>query len=264
MDWTSGQNLLALGVTPAAIPEVERYDSLVVEPALPSSVVELGLRSEPNLELVDRLAPSLIVQSADSGLIDQRLEAVAPVHLFDPGVSALSNRPLNHLEGGRKALAELAARLGDPSRFDMFQEGFEAQMLQARRRLAAYDGRPLLLATVIDGRRLLVFGRNSLFQDVLDLLGIANAWEGYTSRYGHTTVTADRLALHREARLLCIGDTSRDKLDTLLVAPVMGSLPFVRERRIARIPDVLFYGGLPPARRFARLASMALATDAHG
>ena len=55
-----------------------------------------------------------------------------------------------------------------------------------------------------------------------------------------------------------MGDTSNDTLKSLLEAPVIASLPFVKQNRIVRIPDVLFYGGLPPVRRFARLVSAAL------
>lgn len=258
MDWVSGQNLLALGMQPAALPELERYRSLVVEPLLSPSVAELGLRSEPNLELIDRLRPCLIMYSDDFAMATGRLAAIAPTHRFDAGVVAGEN----HLTSGRSALVALAARIGDPGRFDAFQESFDAEMQQARARLAAYDGHPLLLATVIDGRRLLVFGKNSLFQNVLDQLGIKNAWDGYTSEYGHTTVTADQLSRHPQARLLCIGDTSSEKLDMLLAAPVIKSLPFIRENRLVRIEDVLFYGGLPPAKRFARLVSTALAGKA--
>ncbi len=254
MDWVSGQNLLSLGVQPVAMPELERYDSLVVEPAISPSVAELGLRSEPNLELIDYLRPSLILHSDDFTKAAHRLAAIAPVHLFDAGVTAGES----HLTRGRNALMALGARIGELSLFDTFEESFDEEIRQARTRLSSYDGRPLLLATVIDGRRLLVFGKNSLFQNVLDQFGIRNAWEGYTSQYGHTTVTADQLVLHPQARLLCIGDTSSEKLDTLLAAPVIKSLPFVRENRLVRIKDVLFYGGLPPAKRFARLVSIAL------
>ncbi|CUX43866.1 ABC transporter substrate-binding protein [Agrobacterium genomosp. 13] len=258
MDWVSGQNLLALGVQPVAMPELERYASLVVEPALSPLVAELGLRSEPNLELVDHLRPCMIVHSDDFSMAAGRLNSIAPIHFFDAGVTAGED----HLISGRNALMTLAARIGDPGRFDAFEESFNAEIRQARARLSSYDGRPLLLATVIDGRRLLVFGRNSLFQNVLDQFGIKNAWDGYTSQYGHTTVTADQLSRYPQARLLCIGDTSSEKLDTLLAGPVMKSLPFIRENRLVRIEDVLFYGGLPPAKRFARLVATALAGEA--
>lgn len=48
--------------------------------------------------------------------------------------------------------------------------------------------------SVLDGRRVLIHKRNSLYQDVLDRLGIENAWTRPSGPYGHATVTMDRLA----------------------------------------------------------------------
>ncbi|MEW9307375.1 ABC transporter substrate-binding protein [Labrys neptuniae] len=254
IDWVSGQNLLALGIAPLAMPEIERYSQLVVEPAPASDMRELGLRSEPNLELIHRLKPKLVVMNGDLAPMRERLAAIAPICSFDPDHFGESGR----LAHARLALSALAGQLGASGAFGRFMQTLDAELAAGKRLMARYDRRPLYVATVIDGRRLLIFGRNSLFQDVLDHFGIENAWAGSVSRYGHTTVSADRLAARPDARLLCVGDTSRDTLKSLLESPVIASLPFVKQNRIVRIPDVLFYGGLPPVRRFARLASAAL------
>jgi ABC-type Fe3+-hydroxamate transport system substrate-binding protein len=258
LDWVSGQNLLALGIPPVAMPELERYARLVVEPAAPPTVRELGLRSEPNLELVDRLKPELVLLASELEPIRERVEQIAPALAFDPNGSGQADL-LGHAE---RALRALATRLGRLAAFETFVREVELELTDARQRLRGYDGRPLYLATIIDGRRMLVFGRGSLFQAVLDRFGIENAWTGPTTRFGHVTLTVDRLAQRPEARLLCIGDSSLSSIAALLASPVVASLPFIRAGRIAQIPDVLFYGGLPPARRFARLASLALAQSA--
>lgn len=255
LDWVSGQNLLALGIPPVAMPELERYARLVVEPAAPPAVRELGLRSEPNLELVDRLKPELVLLAPELEPIRERVERVAPALAFDPNGFGRIDL-LSHAE---QALRALATRLGRLAAFETFARELELELAEAGQRLRGYDGRPLYLATIIDGRRMLVFGQGSLFQAVLDRFGIENAWAGPTTRFGHVTLTVDRLSQRPEARLLCIGDSSRSSIATLLASPVVASLPFIRAGRIAQIPDVLFYGGLPPARRFARLASLALA-----
>lgn len=254
-DWVTGQNLLALGITPLAMPELERYGRLVVEPALPVQTRELGLRSEPNLELIDRLKPDFVVIEPAFELLRERVSRIAPVLSFDPNGFGEQDK----LDVARESLLQLAGRLNVREAFTAFDGTVRESFAAAAERLRAYDGRPLYVATIIDGRRLLVFGRNSLFQAVLDHCGIENAWEGSTSRFGHATVSADRLAQQPEARLLCVGDSSRESVRHLLASPVVASLPFVAEGRIAFIPDVLFYGGLPPARRFARLAAQALA-----
>lgn len=258
LDWVSGQNLLALGIVPVAMPELERYARLVVEPAVPLQVRELGLRSEPNLELVDRLRPDLVLLAPELEPLRERVARIAPVESFNPNGFGRADL----LEHARTASKALAARLGVDDTFQALARSLDGDLATAAERLRGYDGRPLYVATIIDGRRLLVFGRNSLFQAVLDRFGIENAWTGSTSRYGHVTLTADRLAQRPEARLLCVGDSSRASIGALLASPVVASLPFVRARRIALIPDVLFFGGLPPARRFARLVSRALAPEA--
>jgi ABC-type Fe3+-hydroxamate transport system substrate-binding protein len=257
MDWVSGQNLLALGIPPLAMPELERYTSLVAEPALPAHIRELGLRSEPNLELIYRLKPDLVVMNGDLATMREPLSKIAPAYFFDPD----NFGETDHLTRARQALSSLAAQVGASTAFDLFERSVDAELAAGKQRLTGYDGRPLYVATVIDGRRLLVFGKNSLFQNVLDHFGIENAWSGHVSRYGHTTANADRLTDRPDARLLCVGDTSREALKSLLESPVIASLPFVKQSRIVRIPDVLFYGGLPPARRFAQLASLALSTE---
>ena len=254
MDWVSGQNLLALGIAPLAMPELERYSELVVEPALAAGIRELGLRSEPNLELIYRLKPELVIMNGDLAPMWEPLSTIAPICFFDPDPFGKAD----DLVQARHALSDLAGQLGASDAFDRFAQSVDAELAAGKQRLARYDRRPLYVATVIDGRRMLIFGKNSLFQSVLDHFGIENAWTGPVSRYGHVTASADRLTDRPDARLLCVGDTSHETLKTLLTSPVIASLPFVKQDRMMRIPDVLFYGGLPPVRRFARLASLAL------
>lgn len=257
LDWTSAQNLLALGIIPGGMPEIEHYTGVVVEPAIPPQVRELGLRSEPNLELLVSLKPDLLIFGSELLPMRERLKTIAPTFFFDADRSGQSDV----LSNGRRAIEELAVRLNAMPAFETFIISFEQVLFDGQKRLRNYDGRPLFVATVLDGRRMLVFGKNSLFQAVLDRFGIENAWTGFTSRYGHATVNVDRLADQPQARLLCVGNSRMVMMERLASAPVISSLPFVKEHRIALIPDVLFYGGLPSAHRFARLAAAALGPE---
>ncbi|MBK0022904.1 ABC transporter substrate-binding protein [Brucella pseudogrignonensis] len=257
LDWASAQNLLALGITPVGMPEIEHYNRVVVEPAIPPQVHELGLRSEPNLELLVSLKPDLLIFGSDLLPMRERLEMIASAFFFDADRSGRSDV----LSNGWHAMEKLAARLNRTPAFEAFITSFEQVLSDGQKRLRDYDGRPLFVATVLDGRRMLVFGKNSLFQAVLDRFGIENAWTGFTSRYGHATINVDRLADQPGARLLCVGNSRLVTLDRLASAPVISSLPFVKEHRIALIPDILFYGGLPSAHRFARLAAAALGPE---
>ncbi|WP_280513884.1 ABC transporter substrate-binding protein [Rhizobium daejeonense] len=261
LDWTSAQNLLALGANVVALPELHRYRERVVEPQPQPGTYDLGLRSEPNLELLDSLAPDLIVMHPELETLRPSLNTIATVTVFDPDASGDTDRS-DRLSDARQNLNNLARSITMPDAFAASMNAFEAAIAEAATRLRGHDGRPAYIVTLMDTRRALVFGRNSLFQSVFDLFSIENAWDGPTSPYGHTTITLDALAGRPDASLLSIGRESRQLLTSALRSPVVASLPYVRENRAVAIDDVLFYGGLPSAQRFARLASMALSGTA--
>ena len=64
LEWLPVELLLALGVAPYGVADVQSYNLWVNEPALPASVIDVGLRTEPNLELLTQMKPSWLVWSA--------------------------------------------------------------------------------------------------------------------------------------------------------------------------------------------------------
>jgi iron complex transport system substrate-binding protein len=49
LEWLPVELLLALGVTPYGVADIPNYNLWVNEPALPDSVIDVGLRTEPTL-----------------------------------------------------------------------------------------------------------------------------------------------------------------------------------------------------------------------
>ncbi len=76
--WLPAELLLALGVTPYGVADIPNYRLWVNEPALPDSVIDVGLRTEPNLELLTQMKPSFIVWSAGYGPSPEKLARIAP------------------------------------------------------------------------------------------------------------------------------------------------------------------------------------------
>lgn len=252
--WAGAQTLMALGIAPIALPEIERYQRLVVEPQAPPGVQELGLRSEPNLELLRGLSPDLIVTEAGAEIARPMLERIAPVETFvaiRPG-----ERPIDVSRGATLALA---ARLGRPDAARAYIAGCEGRMAQAAEKLSAYRGGPLCIVSDVFGNRALVFGANSLYQDVLDRLGLRNAFTGATSVWGHATVGLDVLAsLAPDTRLVILSGRVPSVELLLAFRPLYRALPMLREDRVTILSDVLFFGGLPSADRLARLLAEGL------
>ncbi|MNI29166.1 Iron(3+)-hydroxamate-binding protein FhuD precursor [compost metagenome] len=142
----------------------------------------------------------------------------------------------------------------------------------AERHLAQYDtviaslkprfihrgARPVLLTSLLDSRHMLVFGPNSLFQDVLDEYGIPNAWQGETNFWGSTAVGIDRLAAYKDVDVLCFDHGNDKEMDALMSTPLWQAMPFVRAGRFQRVPAVWFYGATLSAMHFARILDTAL------
>ncbi|SDP62405.1 iron complex transport system substrate-binding protein [Rhodoferax sp. OV413] len=238
------------------MPEIELYRRLVITPDPGAVIQELGLRAEPNFELLASLDPSLLVYSAEMIALLPKLRKISPTLRFDPYPPG---QPRDPWQAGHDALLRLGNALGLAQAAQAYARVCREELDQGQERLRGYDGRPVYVATVLDGRRMLVFGRGSLFQSVLDRYGVVNAWDGPTSRFGHLTVSVDQLLRQPEARLLAVGTDRPAQLARALSTPVIASLPFSRAGRVVVVPNVLFYGGLPPARRFASLVVQALA-----
>ncbi|WP_376962046.1 ABC transporter substrate-binding protein [Azospirillum sp. A26] len=261
LDWTSAQALLSLGIVPHGVPEIDRYRRSVIEPAVPDSVPDIGARAEPNLELLDRLAPARFVTDGMLSAVRGRLERIAPLTLyqsFDTGSGEGGERN-GQLAFAIASLRRLAGELGVSEAAELAVARFERALDEARARLSGVPLRPLYVLSVLDGRRVLIHGRNSLYQDLLDRLGIENAWTGPSGPYGHATVTMDRLTGRPDAELVNVGSEGQRALEALADLPLFAGLPFLREGRVTILPPILFYGGVPTAERFVRLLGERLA-----
>ena len=67
LEWLPVELLLALGIVLYGVADTINYRLWVSEPPLPDSVIDVGLRTEPNLELLTEMKPSFMVWSAGYG-----------------------------------------------------------------------------------------------------------------------------------------------------------------------------------------------------
>lgn len=79
LEWLPVELLLALGITPYGIADIPNYKLWVSEPPLPDSVIDVGLRTEPNLELLTEMKPSFLLWSAGYGPSPEKLARIALV-----------------------------------------------------------------------------------------------------------------------------------------------------------------------------------------
>ena len=78
LEWLPVELMMALGVTPYGVADIPNYNLWVNEPKLPDSVIDIGLRTVPNLELLTQMKPSFLFWSAGYGPSEETMARIAP------------------------------------------------------------------------------------------------------------------------------------------------------------------------------------------
>ncbi|MFP9228615.1 Fe(3+)-hydroxamate ABC transporter substrate-binding protein FhuD [Pectobacterium cacticida] len=258
LEWLPIELLLALGIVPFAIADKRNYGLWVKEPTLPAAVIDVGLRTEPNLELLTQIRPSLILYSEGYGPSAAKMSRIAPLLGF-----SFSNAERKPLTSAQASVIKLADALNMQAAGERHLVELAQFLRQEKIALQPYTERPLLLITLVDSRHVLVIAKNSLFQEVMDHIGIENAWQGETSFWGSTMVGIERLAAIEDANVLCFEHGDSAISAQLESNPLWQAMPFVRQRRLQRVPAVWLYGGTLSAMRFCRILSQAMEVRNH-
>nr|WP_246389934.1 iron-siderophore ABC transporter substrate-binding protein [Halomonas cerina] len=252
LDWTLAETLVALEAPPRAVAQIEAYHAWVNAPRLPETTIDLGLRSQPNLELLASLDPDRILISPMFANLTPRLERIAPVEtlpLYSPGRDTWTEmRELTLSVGELVDRPEAATRL---------IEATEARLETLKARLDGTTPPPLLMVQFMDSRHVRVFGDNGLFQAVLDRLDLDNAWNGPTNAWGFSLVGIEALA-GLDARLVVVEPYPAGVQETLAEGGLWGHLVETSRGTPLMLPPVWSFGALPSAGRFAELLVSAL------
>lgn len=261
LDYGLAETLLALGVTPIAIAEAEAWATWVIEPAMPPGVVNLGTALEANLELLHALKPQLILTTPYLARIGPMLERIARTESF----AIYTPEPGTPYARSLAATRRLGGMIGRESQAQALINASAAWMAATRAALASHAATPVFVVSFMDTRHVRVYGAKSLFDDVMTLCGLANAWRGEVNYWGFATVGIEQLARAPEARLIYVEPIAADVRAALARSPLWNSLGFVRAGRVHAMPPALMFGMLPSAMRFAGLLEQTLAgTPAHG
>ncbi|CAJ1823809.1 Iron(3+)-hydroxamate-binding protein FhuD [Aeromonas salmonicida] len=258
VDWTIAETLLALGVTPLAVGDVSAYRAWVGEPLLPADVVDIGLRAQPNRELLAELKPDRILISPLAAPLAPTLSRIAPVQsiaLYDPQTDLWQRL--------HEATLTIAALVNKTAEANVLLTDLNRELEQMKQTLPA-ELPPLLVVQFIDERHVRVFGRHSLFEAVMQRLGLRNAWQGETNAWGFSVASIEQFMALPAARLVVVNPIPVGVSERLQEPGLWQHLPLVQQAPVLHLPAVWSFGGVLAARRFATLLSEALQKDARG
>nr|WP_314420277.1 Fe(3+)-hydroxamate ABC transporter substrate-binding protein FhuD [uncultured Erwinia sp.] len=248
LEWLPLEMLFALGVTPLGAADTHDYSIWVGEPAIPPTVLDIGRRSEPNLEYIAELRPDLLLYSEGYGPRSSQLNAIAPSMEFS--FTSEQGEPLRTVSDGLRRLAD---------RLDKTQAGqahlawFDRQLEEARGQLAGFRRQPLLVFTLVDDRHVMILGKNSLFGNVMARLGIENAWQGDDNGWGTAMVGLQRLATLPPLRAICLDHRDEQARARVAATPLWQAIPFVRDNMLRTVPALWIFGATLSALRFCRM-----------
>lgn len=256
VDWTIAETLLALGVTPLAVGDAGPYQAWVGEPRLPAEVVDIGLRTQPNRELLAELKPDRILISPLAAPLAPTLSRIAPVSTI-----ALYDGQTDLWQRLHEVTLTLARMVGKTAEGERLLAGLDRDLASMQARLPA-DLSPLLVVQFIDERHVRVFGRHSLFDAVMTRLGLRNGWQEQTNDWGFSVVSIEQFMTLPTARLVVVDPIPVGVSERLQEPGLWQHLPLVRQAPVLHLPAVWSFGGVLAAHRFAGLLSDALLQDA--
>ncbi|MEC4768835.1 ABC transporter substrate-binding protein [Halomonas sp. CUBES01] len=251
IDWTVAETLIALDASIVGGAQKQAYHEWVGEPRLPDEAADLGLRSQPNMELLAKMQPERILISPMFAGLTPRLERIAPVtsvELYTPGSDTWQE-----MQSITEQIGELADRA--PQAAQLIER---AHALMARLRDERPDTAPLLMIQFMDARHVRVFGDNSLYNAVLKQLELPNAWDQATNAWGFSLVGVEELARYPDATLVIVDPLPTGVEAQLAESGLWQQLPSVKNDRLLHLPPVWSFGALPSAQRFARELVAAL------
>lgn len=247
-DYGLAQTLIAIGRPPVAIAASDDWTRWTVEPPLPASVVNLGTTREVNLEILQQLKPDVIFSTPYLERLRPKFERIAPVESFP--IHATGSPPWPNLVAATRALGD---RLGVRPQAEAFLASVDAELAGYAERVKPLRDRPVLLVFFQDARNVWVFGRNGVYDDALQRIGLTNGWTRRTNAWGFAAVGVEALASAKGARLFCFDPLPADALALLQDSPIWRATGFSELGRLFRLPPVLAFGALPAATRLARL-----------
>lgn len=249
---------LTLGVQPVGVADTTRFAVLVDFPVpLDESVVDVGTRNEPNLEVITGLQPDLILAASFRvGENYDELSAIAPTLTFSGSDS---------LEIMLEMFSTVATALNREAEGEAAVEAMEAHFDAAA---AALDEAGLAGDTFILSQNWVeeslatfrLFTDNATAVEILARIGLENAWDAEPMPDGFTVVDIEGLVGIPDTYFFY--HTDQATVDFFAASELWNALPFVQAGHDYWLGEnVWLFGGPVSVQKFVTLVLEALEVE---
>ncbi|XSG76648.1 ABC transporter substrate-binding protein [Herpetosiphon llansteffanensis] len=247
LEWVYVENLLALGVQPAGVADIEGYNKWVDVPVeLGPDAVDVGTRGEANLETIASIKPDLIITlQYDAEKNYAQYSAIAPTIVFNAYPES-GDQYTEMIE----TFNTIADVLGKTEEAKAVLAKMEQTYAEAKQTLAAagFENAPYVLAqayTSNSAAEIRLFTDNSMIAKLISKTGLKNAWTDSTFQvYGFSTVGSEALAGLGDIHFMYVVADDDNPFASGTIKPFWDSLDFVKKGQAYPLGgDVWFFGG---------------------
>ncbi|WP_099157864.1 ABC transporter substrate-binding protein [Virgibacillus ndiopensis] len=270
LEWAYAEDLLALGIQPAGVADIDGYNKWVnVDKKFAESVKDVGTRQEPNLEAISRLNPDLIIafKNSHEQILDS-LKDIAPTVMFDPYSEASSKDHYQNMVTDFKKLAKIVDKEAEAEKE---LADLEQYMNKQKQRVAdaGLEGSKYIVTQAYTAQNtpiLRLFTDNSIVSKVMNNLGFENAYQpDKFDKYGFSEVTVEALQNFQKENLQFLYIVQKDNnifANELKGNPVWENLSFVKAGNTHQLPgDTWTFGGVLSAKVLAKQFADAMVKE---
>ncbi len=245
LEWTYAEDLLALGVQPVGVADIEGYQAWVDVPVeFDENVVDVGTRQEPNLERIAELNPDLIITASFRAANNfDELNAIAPTLTFNPYPTDGSS----HYDEMVNTFMTIATAVNREDAGQAVLNNLETSFEQARTALEEneFDNKTFILSqgwVANDAATFRLFTDNAMAVQIMEQIGLENAWDADPQLYGFTEISFEGFAGIEDTNFFYVAQA--DAEEAFADSPLWNGLPFVQSGHDYWLGgDVWLFGG---------------------
>ncbi|RCW67037.1 ABC transporter substrate-binding protein [Saliterribacillus persicus] len=265
LEWVYAENLLALGVQPVGMADIEGYNSWVnIDAELSDDVVDVGTRQEPNLEAISELEPDLIITAGfrHEAIMDS-LNDITQTLAFNSYPEEGTMTQYEEMETTFKEMAKVVGKTDEAEsvlqNLDSSYEEIEQEITDAE-----IENNQFVLAQAFSSDAapvIRLFKDNAMATEIMTKIGLENAYESEGFQvYGFDSASVEALQNFQDAHFFYIVQEDDNIFENQLAGnPAWEGLGFVEENRTYQLPgDTWTFGGPLSAKVFAEQIKEAL------
>lgn len=253
IEWSYTEHLLAVGVQPVGMADIEGYQTYVTEePGVAADVTDIGSRQEPSIEQIRLLQPDLILTDVERSAANlDELETIAPVMAFPTYVEGA-----DQLDSMVEAFLAVAQAVDRGEEAVAVLDDLDAAIATGRETLADADleTRDVVLSQgegTVEAPMFRLFTDSSMAVQIVAELCLTNpidddSGDGLGTDYGYISVSLEGLTRVGDAWFLPIApDAAVAEFEERFGdSPTFTSLAFVEAGRLRPLgEDTWLFGG---------------------